>query len=40
MMNNSYHHSPVTVKLLVNSIYMLAGVGLSTIVLELGEVIG
>lgn len=38
-MNNSYHHSPVTVNLLVNSIYMLARVGLSTSVLKLGAVI-
>lgn len=38
-MNNAYAQSPAAVKLLVNSIYMLAGVGLATIVLRLGEVI-
>ena len=38
-MNNTYTQSPFAVKMLVNSIYMLAGVGLSTIVLKLGEVI-
>ncbi len=34
----TYNHAPLKVKLLVNSIYLLAGVGMSTIALAIVDV--